>query len=57
MTMPARTVDLVATDESISAYGAARSTIKGTPLSADELRRIDAYWRASLYLTDWQWPF
>jgi xylulose-5-phosphate/fructose-6-phosphate phosphoketolase len=38
-------------DEKISAYGAARSTIKGTPLSSDELRKIDAYWRASLYLS------
>ena len=37
-------------DGAISAYGAARSTIEGTPLSPDELRRIDAYWRASLYL-------
>jgi xylulose-5-phosphate/fructose-6-phosphate phosphoketolase len=35
---------------SISAYGPARSTITGTPLSADELEKIDAYWRASLYL-------
>jgi xylulose-5-phosphate/fructose-6-phosphate phosphoketolase len=35
---------------SISAYGSARSTITGTPLSADELEKIDAYWRASLYL-------
>ena len=34
----------------ISAYGPARSTIKGTPLTSDELRKIDAYWRASLYL-------
>ena len=37
-------------DGKISAYGAARSTIKGTPLSPDELRKADAYWRASLYL-------
>jgi xylulose-5-phosphate/fructose-6-phosphate phosphoketolase len=37
-------------DASISAYGPARSTIKGTPLSPDELRKIDAYWQASLYL-------
>ena len=37
-------------DEKISAYGTARSTIKATPLSSDELRKIDAYWRASLYL-------
>ena len=37
-------------DENISAYGVARSTVRGTPLSPDELRKIDAYWRASLYL-------
>ncbi len=36
--------------ESISAYGPARATIKGTPLSTDELHRIDAYWQTSLYL-------
>ena len=33
------------------AYGTARSTVKGTPLSPDELRKIDAYWRATLYLS------
>ena len=38
-------------DEKISPYGTARSTIRGTPLSADELHKIDAYWRASLYLS------
>ncbi len=38
------------TDVDISAYGTARSTVKGTPLSSDELRKIDAYWHASLYL-------
>ncbi len=37
-------------DKSISAYGQARSTIAGSPLSPDELRKIDAYWRATLYL-------
>ena len=37
-------------DEAISAYGKARSTVTGTPLGAAELRDIDAYWRASLYL-------
>ena len=37
-------------DSALSAYGAARSTIEGTPLSPDELLKIDAYWRASLYL-------
>ena len=34
----------------ISAYGTARSTVKGVPLSLEELDKIDAYWRASLYL-------
>ena len=37
-------------DDNISAYGVARSTVRGTPLSPDELGKIDAYWRASLYL-------
>ena len=37
-------------ENAISAYGTARSTVKGAPLSSDELRKIDAYWRASLYL-------
>jgi xylulose-5-phosphate/fructose-6-phosphate phosphoketolase len=35
---------------SILAYGETRSTIAESPLSAEELRRIHAYWRASLYL-------
>ncbi|MGE4092785.1 MAG: phosphoketolase, partial [Candidatus Binatia bacterium] len=35
---------------SISAYGPARSTITGTPLSPEEVRKIEAYWQASLYL-------
>jgi xylulose-5-phosphate/fructose-6-phosphate phosphoketolase len=38
-------------DQRLSAYGTARSTIKGAPLSAEELRQIDAYWRATLYLS------
>src|SRR5271165_812275 len=37
-------------DTSLSAYGTARSTIEGEPLSSDELHDIDAYWGASLYL-------
>ena len=37
-------------DGAFSAYGTARSTIEGKPLSMDELFKIDAYWRASLYL-------
>src|SRR5215472_7104937 len=35
---------------SLSAYGAARSTIQGSPLSPEELRKTDAYWRACKYL-------
>jgi xylulose-5-phosphate/fructose-6-phosphate phosphoketolase len=38
-------------DQSISAYGTARSTVEGAPLSAEELEQMDAYWRASLYLS------
>jgi xylulose-5-phosphate/fructose-6-phosphate phosphoketolase len=30
----------------LSAYGQARSTISGTPLKLDELRKTHAYWRA-----------
>src|SRR6201993_5135644 len=33
-----------------SAYGTARSTVQGAPLNPDELRKIEAYWSASLYL-------
>ena len=51
MSTPAKTSQKVHADEKISAYGTARSTIKGAPLSSEELRRIDAYWRASLYLS------
>ena len=35
----------------LSAYGPARSTVSGRPLSGDELRKINAYWRACNYLT------
>jgi xylulose-5-phosphate/fructose-6-phosphate phosphoketolase len=37
-------------DLSISAFGKARATVSGLPLSADELQKIDAFWRASCYL-------
>jgi len=40
----------IETEESISAYGKARSTVKGAPLSPEELDKTDAYWRACLYL-------
>src|SRR6516162_2157375 len=36
--------------EDITAYGPARATVQGAPLSADELDNIDAYWRGSLYV-------
>ena len=36
--------------DSLSAYGIARSTISGSPLSPAELRKTDAYWRACNYL-------
>ena len=36
---------------SISAYGLARSTVQGAPLSAEELRKTHAYWRACNYLS------
>ena len=37
-------------ENAISAYGTARSTVQGAPLSSEELREIDEYWRASLFL-------
>jgi xylulose-5-phosphate/fructose-6-phosphate phosphoketolase len=36
--------------ESISPYGLARSTATGTLLDAEEVRKLNAYFRASLYL-------
>src|SRR5437763_4078416 len=36
---------------SLSAYGVARSTVQGAPLSAEELRKTHAYWRACNYLS------
>lgn len=35
----------------LSAYGETRSTVAGAPLSADELSRINAWWRACNYLS------
>ena len=37
--------------QSISAYGVARSSAKGSPLEPDELRRMHAYWSATLFLS------
>ncbi len=41
----------ISEQDSPSAYGNARSTVIGAPLSADELRKTDAYWRACNYLS------
>ncbi|HTU44393.1 MAG TPA: phosphoketolase family protein [Bryobacteraceae bacterium] len=38
------------TPHTLSAFGPARSTIQGSPLSPAELRLLDAYFRATLYL-------
>jgi xylulose-5-phosphate/fructose-6-phosphate phosphoketolase len=35
---------------SISAYGQARSTVEGAPLSNEELHKMHAFWRAANYL-------
>ena len=44
-------VEVEASQElSLSAYGKARATIHGSPLSAEELWKTDAYWRACKYL-------
>ena len=37
--------------QSISAYGSARSTVEGSPLEPEELRRMQAYWNATLFLS------
>ncbi len=49
-TMEPPAVDATGKD-SISAYGKARSTVPGTPLNAEALRKIHAYWRACNYLS------
>ena len=38
------------TSSSLSAYGKARATVQGSPLSSEDLRKTDAYWRACKYL-------
>src|SRR5258706_14907298 len=44
-------VGKVAEGNLLSAYGVARSTIQGTPLDAESLRKTHAYWRACNYLS------
>jgi hypothetical protein len=36
--------------KSISAYGTARSTVEGNPLDTETVRKMNAYFRASMYL-------
>ncbi|BBL70421.1 phosphoketolase family protein [Methylogaea oryzae] len=38
------------TPQDLSAFGPARATVPGAPLSADELRQTHAFWRACNYL-------
>jgi len=47
------TLTSLASDEilSLTPYGETRSTIAGRPLSAEELRKTDGYWRACNYLS------
>jgi len=47
---PLKIADSDLSNKSISCYGSARSTIVEAPLSKEELRKIDAYWRACNYL-------
>src|SRR5271167_1635371 len=43
-------VDDEVSTHSLSAYGPARSTVQGAPLTPTDLQKIDAYWRACKYL-------
>ena len=47
------TLTSLASDEilSLTPYGETRSTVAGRPLSAEELRKTDGYWRACNYLS------
>src|SRR6185312_3763581 len=46
--VPVADVEVAA--NTLSAYGAARSTVQATPLSSQELHRVHAFWRACNYL-------
>src|SRR6266481_3847520 len=50
-TVPRGATKKVNDGEAISKQSAARSRTKATPLSADELEKIDSYWRAANYLS------
>src|SRR5262252_3234548 len=49
--VPRRPTKKASDGGAISGQSAARSKVKGTPLSSDELDKIDAYWRAANYLS------
>ena len=44
-------MNILPADDQITAFGPARSTIQNAVLSVEEIGRIDAYWRATLYLS------
>jgi hypothetical protein len=44
-----RTDEPLQYDNALSAYGRARSTVEGAPLSPDELRKIDEYWGSGVF--------
>ena len=45
------TIDLPADILDLSPYGPTRSTIQATPLSAEDLRKTDVYWKTCNYLS------
>jgi xylulose-5-phosphate/fructose-6-phosphate phosphoketolase len=44
-------MDVTESLRSLSAYGPARSTVNGSPLEPAELRKMQRYWDATLYLS------
>jgi xylulose-5-phosphate/fructose-6-phosphate phosphoketolase len=42
---------ILPSDDQITAFGPARATVQKSVLSAGEIERIDAYWRATMYLS------
>src|SRR5262249_43061892 len=47
---PSTTTTKGSEKNSISAFGQARSTISGSPLASEELKKINEYWQACCYL-------
>lgn len=48
--MASTTSTITENREVLSAFGPARSTVKGTPLNADALKKTHEYWQACCYL-------